>query len=86
MEKFDLEKEIEIIQDYYTDNCLEIETKQFKKNIIELCKKYSLSLIEDVDLWLEISKYCHNNTENCPHDIGIKIAEIIKSKINKEIN
>lgn len=78
MKKFDLEMESLKV-------CEDIDIAFMHRHKIQnLCKQYALSLIEDVDLWLEISKYCHNNTENCPHDIGIKIAEIIKSKINKE--
>lgn len=54
-------------------------TQEFTvRNILKEYFDKKLEELLNADLMLKIAKYCHENSENCRHDIGIQVAQIIK--------
>ena len=45
---------------------------------------YSLLDCLDVELALKLSRYVHNNCKDVPHDIGLKLMEIINNHNQQE--
>ena len=41
--------------------------------------------MDEIKLALEMNKLVHNECEDVPHDIGLKLLEIVKRNVNEQL-